>query len=152
MANNPKTVITGDKELIETLEHLGGYALKNVMKPAVNKALTPINKEAKRLAPVRSKNLRKSIGKKVKATRKKVTGKITIRKGYGGAAKYAHMVEFGTRYMPARSFMRAAMANKKEQAMSLLREVAWYRIEQEVDKMVARGEVRRVLGGVRRLR
>ena len=144
--------IFGDKALLHTMQMLGDRATRDILKPAVSKALTPVNREAKRLAPVLNKNLRKSLGKRVKARKDKVVGKITVRKGFAGAAKYAHMQEFGTKYQAAKPFMRAALYNKRHQVQQIMADETKKNLEKQVSKAVGAGLFRRTsLGGLRRL-
>ena len=131
--------VVGDLHLKWAMASLGKNAPKRIMKPAVNAALTPVNKAAKRNVSRKSGDLRRAIGKRVKARRDSVTGKITIRAGHGGAAKYAHMLEFGTDKMPARPFMRTAMYQQKRAAMTILRKKAWENVKKQAAKLRRRG-------------
>ena len=44
-------VLEGAGKLQKTLTHLRGATQRRIMRPAINKALTPINREAKARAP-----------------------------------------------------------------------------------------------------
>jgi len=134
----PDFWVAGDLPLQFAISSLTERSAGDVMKPAINKGLTVVNKEAKRLAPVDSKNLKKAIGKFVRARKGIVTGKVTIRRGYDGAAKYAHMQEFGTQNIPAQPFLRPALANKKEAALKIVREEARKNLVKETRKLKRR--------------
>ena len=75
--------LTGHDRLIRILDGLGKDITK-IVRPAVNAALTPINKAAKRGAPVDTGILKKSIGKKVKTYKRTgiVMGMVGARGGF----------------------------------------------------------------------
>lgn len=104
--------IIGLKETLETLRLLPGKLQRRILRPALTKATKPILMAAKRLAPTDTGMLSKSIARKV-VTYKSGTLVVVIgpdtkhrveatRRGRKtpmivNPAKYAHLVEFGTR-------------------------------------------------------
>ena len=99
--------LEGQKELMARLDALHTTRWGRVVRPAINAALTPINRAAKRNAPKRFGILKKSIGKKVKLYSKNrvVWGAVGVRSGFKtyiagrniNPRKYAHIVEFGAK-------------------------------------------------------
>lgn len=98
--------LQGDKELIRTLDRLAASAVRRIVRPAVSRALVPLNKAMKRRAPVESGALKRSLGRKVKSYPRLgiVWGAVGPRSGYAVRFQgrnrdpryYAHLVEFGT--------------------------------------------------------
>ncbi len=105
--------LVGDKDLIRKLDRLGKKGYRRTVAKAASKAMTPVAKLAKRLAPVGTGPtrglLKKSIGKKSKwyrGTRVVIIGPrttfkrvIVTRKGIRrvNPVNYAHLVELGHR-------------------------------------------------------
>jgi len=115
------------RKLERNLKTLGNRLYKNWMKKAMRAGATPVAQAMNRLAPRRTRALKKSIGKKIKAYKasqnviaiigprsdfmglvtdqgpvwlrgKKAVGAAKFRPGKRlRPAKYAHLVEFGTR-------------------------------------------------------
>lgn len=126
--------LIGDRKLAKKFERLASKAAQNrVIRRPVSNALTPINKEAKRLVPVgATKGLRKSIGKKVKSYPGGIWGGVGPRTGSQFTvvdasgkkhvpANYAHLVEFGTIRTAAQPFLRPALDKKRAQANQILK-------------------------------
>ena len=136
--------LVGDKQLVGALKALDLAIIKKVMRPAISQALTIANREAKRLAPKRSGQLRKSIGKKTKTHKQGVVGWIGIRQGYqhivngknADPSRYAYYVEFGNG--GNKSFLRKAMGNKRAEIDAKLNAVASVKFEIEAKKATIR--------------
>lgn len=143
--------LVGDKKLQKQLEMLKDSVVRQVMKPAYSKALTPINKEAKRLANqnFNSKTISKMIGKKVSVSKrgKGLVGKVYVRPDKTGRTidiegrqapfeVVANIQEFGKKdgSLPARPFMRPAMESKKTAAMAIVKEEAKKNLDKVVKK------------------
>lgn len=136
----PNTGLTlqGDKKMIRNLERLGSTIARRVVRKSVNKAMTPLNKAAKREAPVDTGLLKKSIGKVVRTYRKNGvvfaavgprTGFVKIIDGVKkNPVKYAHLVE------PSNAFMRRAFDTTKGQVLSVLESELRSNIEKEARK------------------
>ncbi|MCP4617177.1 MAG: hypothetical protein GY844_12190 [Bradyrhizobium sp.] len=129
MANG--VLLEGHGRLLRKLRRLPQTVQRRVMRPAVSKALTPVNRDAKRRAPRATGLLKKSIGKKVKVYRHSGTvwGAVGVRRGYKARMpdgryrdpdKYAHLVELGTQHSPAQPFLRPAMDANRERALAIL--------------------------------
>jgi HK97 gp10 family phage protein len=137
-------LLEGDVRLRRKLERLETKSQKKIVRPAVNAALTPINKAAKRKASVETGLLKKSIGKKVKTYRSgTVWGGVGPRTGFKtqmedgrfrNPVKYAHLVELGTRHSPARPFLRPALDEQRPHALAVLAAKVRAGIEKEARK------------------
>lgn len=89
-----KVRIEGARELEGVLKKLGPRVAKKVVLGALRSGGNIIRREAKRLVPVESGELRDSIIVASERQRKRTTGNVVIgpRKG----VNYGHLVEFGT--------------------------------------------------------
>ena len=128
--------LIGDKKLRRTLQQLAGGAQRRIVRPAVSKALTPINRAAKRRCPVETGLLKRSIGKKVKAYRYSgvIWGAVGPRVGYKkqmpdgswrNPTKYAHLAE------DAKPYLRPALDTNRQKAMGILATEIRRRLEKE---------------------
>lgn len=135
--------ITGEKELRRRLNRLASAAQRKIVRPAVNVALTPVNKAAKAKAPVKTGTLKKSLGKRVKAyTRTGVVwGGIGPRSGFkwvddkGHAhnpVNYAQLVELGTQHSAAQPFLRPALDERKAEVLTTLNQKVNEGIQREI--------------------
>jgi HK97 gp10 family phage protein len=98
--------LTGDKELLRTLNRLEAKATRRVVRPAASKAMTPVLKDARRRARDIGEHgaLAKSLGKKTKTYSRAGVVMVIIgpRSDYQDPAtghkpsKTAHLVEYGT--------------------------------------------------------
>jgi len=136
-----RVVVSGDKQLIRKLQMLAASAQRRVVRPAANKAWTPVNKEAKRRCPVETGALKRSIGKRTQTyprlgvVRVDVgarTGKKYHTEGPDGRmrkpTKYAHWVEFGTAHSSAKPFLRPAFDTKRSEAQRIMERTCWERL------------------------
>lgn len=111
----------GDKRLLRKLNHLKGAAARRVMRGALNKASTPILKDARKKAPVDTKALRKSLGRKSKTYR---NGNVVVlvgpRTGHRDEktgrvpTRYAHLAE------RAKPYLRPAYDDNKAKAGKII--------------------------------
>ena len=150
--------IQGDKQLIAALDKLKGATVRKIVRPAVQAALAPISRAARRKAPRRSPipgytggQLKKAIGPTVKLYPNGVIwGAVGARRGFllvvprpGSTMhgidqvmridpfKYVHLVEFGTRHSAAHPFLRPAFDENKGDAFNILRYRCWAGIKNE---------------------
>lgn len=126
----------GDKQLKKAFKELGEDAAKQVMRPAIRKALIPARRQAKKNVEPhkRSGALRKAIWSKAGGKKKstKAWGKIFVRskpQEWEGKkinpVKYAHLIEFGTRKFRADPFMRRAMSQSRGAIQKILFLEGW---------------------------
>jgi len=128
MARTVNIDIVGNLTLQRKLLALGRHAQLRVLRPAVKFALTPISRRARSLAPKQSGLLKKAI--KPIVSKRDAVGKVWVDPKivgeYNGEKrwpmKYAHLVEFGNKYMAPRSFIRAARDQGRAEALNRLRE------------------------------
>jgi len=145
------------KAVQEALGKLPAALQKKVVVGAARAAAKIIADEAKERAPVRSRLLKKSIDVAkakpkdtpqghikfyvVPKSKNYVSGvlqsngvafaKIKFQKN----AYYAHMVEFGTKNMAARPFLRPAFENSGDKSIKAFQEYALKRTEKEIRKL-----------------
>lgn len=108
-------------ELEKRLNEVADKVAKKALRTAARKAMNPVRKEARDNAPEDSGLLDENFALMTKAKNGEVTAKVGIK---GGAKKndttpfYFRFVELGTKYAPARPFMRPALENNAEQILS----------------------------------
>lgn len=142
----------GDRELRRALGGMRAATQRKIVRPAVNAALTPVNKAAKRSAPKRTGQLKRSIGKVVRLYKKRgvIWGGVGPRKGFkviidGKAVdptKYAHLVERGTVRTKANPFLRRALDENKSEAKRIMAERIRAGIAKEVARQKAKARAR----------
>jgi HK97 gp10 family phage protein len=113
--------VIGNKKLEKKLSKMEKKVQSKLMKKAMKDAMKPVQELAKQRAPVLDGLLRRSIRLGVKTSRR--TGiSVMLRTGtrkqlkIPADAKYYYPAahEYGTRHMPARSFLRSSLDTKKE--------------------------------------
>lgn len=114
MADVLQVSLQGDRELIEKLEGLPPRLTKKLTTSAMRKAAKPILDEAKRIVPVRTGTLRKSIRiRALKRSRRRFGVQVITGEGFfKGKTFYGGMVEYGTSRQAAQPFMRPAAKRK----------------------------------------
>lgn len=151
MAWTIKGTLTGLDQSLKLLQGLKQGVRNRILRAALSKATTPMLKTAKRLAPVETGLLRKSIGRKVKTYAS--TGSVVVvigprtgfrrevtvrgRKMIRNPVKYAHLVELGhggPSPAPAHPFLRPAWDNHKAQAQRIVAAEIVAGIEREAAK------------------
>jgi len=127
--------IEGIREINAALEKFSFNMERNIAKSAVRAGANVIAKEARLIVPVgKSKTLKKSI-RVVARSRKQghAVASIVTRSGKewrkkGMDAWYAPLVEFGTKYIPARPFMRRALDGKVREVVQAMSDTVEKRI------------------------
>ena len=160
--------ITGGKEIMDVLAKFPVEMESKIMRGMVSASGREIAKEAKRLAPIETGDLRRSIRV---SSRSPKNGKVTASVKAGGRRKgvsvyYAHMVEFGTKShvikpnkkrgkkaisfdggvfadanhpgVTPRPFMRTAMDTQVQNALDASIKYARKRIAKEVKALASR--------------
>jgi HK97 gp10 family phage protein len=143
--------MVGDKQVARALAHMRGASVRKIMRPAIRKGVSIATKEAKQNAKQhkRTGQLWRSIAGKTSTNKRKgkVTGMIYVRRGFEAEvdgkrvdpAKYAHLVEFGTRWAKPRSFMRKALGDKKVSIDKTITQEARINTLKEARKAAAKG-------------
>ena len=131
--------IKGLKEVNRALKVLPERVQKNILTAGVRAVASDFAKSAKRLAPVDSGDLKKSI--KVKKRRSKNRSYVRFTVGVDKTkfhVFYGHMIEFGTANIPAQPFMRPAFEQNKHSAVQKIT----HKIRQRLDKEIEKARVR----------
>jgi HK97 gp10 family phage protein len=119
--------IDGARRLNKKLNKLGTNVARKVVRPAGRAAMEPVLQAAKNYTPVDTGRLRDSIKVYVRNSRQFGLD-VGIQTGTRKRLKipadakhyYPSAIEFGTPTMRGRSFMRRAIATRKEQALKIL--------------------------------
>ena len=123
-------------EVLRKLHKLPGKIQERVLIGAVRASAKPIIEEARRLVPRRTGNLAKSIGvNKLRTKGTVVAFAVSPRKGGKYDGYYGHFVEFGTRKMAPRPFLRPAFDRKGKESINAAKEYMAKRIEKELAKL-----------------
>jgi len=126
--------VTGDRELIAKLKKLGDQTGGRMLETAVVSGALLVQNEAKRLAPVKTGNLRRSIhvgGHSEESELADSTGSDI--EGSSHSASEAHVLvgtnveygtyqEFGTSKIPARPYLRPALDEQADAVQTEIRE------------------------------
>lgn len=143
MASNVDFKLKGAEELNAALKELGPTVATKLRTPALRAGAAPVVKEAKRLVPVRSGALKKSITVRTIRNVSFVPGKGLRTAGPSRvvigflrpASRHAHLVEFGTSKMAAEPFMRPALASQAAAAFKAMAESLARGIAREAAKL-----------------
>jgi len=123
-------------DLLKKLRKLPEKVQKKVLVGAVRAGAKPIIDEARRIVPKRTGNLAKSIGVNKRRSKGTIVHfSVSPRKGGKYDGYYGHFVEFGTKKMAPRPFMRPAFENKGEESIDAVRAYMKKRIEKELEKL-----------------
>lgn len=124
-----------NKALLKTLNQLPTRIQKNVMVGAIRSGANIVRDEARRLVPVDTGNLKKSIATiRRKGDRNTVQFSVTPSKGGKNDGWYAHFLEFGTSKMSAKPFLRPALDSKQDEVLQATKEYIAKRLPDEVEK------------------
>lgn len=141
----------GEQELIRKLDRLDDSVTRKIVRAGVNRAATPILKEARKRAPIgpptrkhiATGGLAKNLTKRVV---KYESGAIVATiGGKWREGAHAHFVELGTQArmrkggwstgtMPAQPFMKAAFNAKYRESVRMMREIILGKIEREAQR------------------
>ena len=124
-----------NKALIKALNQFPVRIQKNVMVGAIRAGSNVVRDEARRLAPIDTGNLKKSIATiRRKGDRNTVQFSVTPSKGGKHDGWYAHFLEFGTSNMSAKPFLRPAFESKQDEVLQATKEYIANRLPNEVEK------------------
>ena len=118
--------VVGEQELIKKLNKLSRGEIKTAVYKALRRGTDMIRGEAKRRAPIDTGRLRFSIT--ARTWEENLTGVVYCdypkntknSKKTGKPRYYAPFVEYGTRKIAARPFLKPALRAKKKQALELV--------------------------------
>ncbi|MCP5017107.1 MAG: hypothetical protein GY938_17825 [Ketobacter sp.] len=116
--------VIGDKKLERKLNKMEKKASSKVMRDAMKESMEPVKELAKLRAPRDKGLLIKSIRIAAKTSRRGVSAMVRTgtRKQLKISADnpfyYPAAHEYGTKYMPAKSYLRSALGDKKNMVLS----------------------------------
>lgn len=123
------------KALLKTLNTLPQNIQKNVMVGAVRAGANVVRDEARRLAPIDTGNLKKSlVSIRRRGDKNTIQFSVTPSKGGKNNGWYAHFLEFGTSKMTAKPFLRPAIESRQDEVLQTTKEYIANRLPQEVEK------------------
>jgi HK97 gp10 family phage protein len=119
MAPTTRVKIRGAKELEKRLRELGPDIAINLGDAGLAAGAKVLVKEAKDLVPVRSGALQESITT-VKRTGAGANRRNRVIGFHKPASRYAHIIEFGSRYQSAQPFMRPTIDSKQTEYLAAI--------------------------------
>lgn len=140
----PVTVtVRGGPETARALSTLGRQSTQaKVLRQSLRPGAALMRKEARSRAPVATGLYRRSIAIAIQRTR---GASARLRVGVRGSrARIAHLLEFGTRYMPAQPHLRPAAQQSADESVRLFGREIWARISAEARRIALRRFRRRV--------
>lgn len=115
--------IRGAKEMENLLKELGPRVAGRIGDRALKAAAKIIIREAKRLVPIRTGSLKRSIVG-VSSGRGRAANQRLVQIGFRKpVSRRAHLTEFGTRHSSAKPFMRPALDSQHSAALTAMVEV-----------------------------
>ena len=127
--------VLGMEEILKKLKKLPERVQKNVLTGAIRASAKPIIKEARRLVPVRSGTLKKSIGVRKRRSKDRKIIKFSIAPLSKKGGFYGMFVENGTSKMAAHPFMRPAFEKEGKNTIKAAKEYMNKRIDKEIAKL-----------------
>lgn len=132
-------VLLGVPELHRALKDFDVSVHKKVIRYAVRQAAKPVLDAARRLVPVRTGALKRSLRIRALRRQRKRTSigvqVVTGRDFFKGDTYYGGMVEFGTRHMAPRPFLRPARDQAKDQAIAAFRSALLPGLQREIERL-----------------
>ncbi len=115
--------LTGDKLLDRKLAQMDRKVQNKMVRDGLKAGLQPILDEAKANAPVKRGLLKRSLKIRGAKRRRGTIGRAIITKEgfFKGEAFYAGFVEFGTKFIKPRKFIKRAFDRRKQQALDTTR-------------------------------
>lgn len=141
--------LSGDKALMRKFERLKSTTRRSIGRRAVQAGSTPILKAARKLVRRDTKQMRKSLGRKVKTYRGSGTSVAIIgpRSGFRAVVPdkhgkpklrepiyYSHLEEFGTKHSSGSHFLEKALEQNKAAANNAMQSNLAGAIEREAAK------------------
>ena len=122
MPKNPVTHVEGFEELNAALRRIGERATGLLLRNAAEAGAKVIEDEARRLAPRATGALADGISI---APGRLQSGRAQINVSFGAKQWYGRRSELGTKYLPARPFLRPAIDTKAEEAKNAVGASLW---------------------------
>jgi HK97 gp10 family phage protein len=125
----------GGKELEKVLRSMDAKTSRKFAIKAMRAGAKPIVAAARANAPVNSGRLRRAISVKAKPKSEGVGIEIGVKRGKESndpkGAWYAHLVEFGTKFMPAHPFLTPAVDSERANFLKEMGVSLWKQIKRE---------------------
>ena len=128
-----KSKVTGVKELQKVLKRLPDRVARKVVAGALRSGATVIRREARRLAPVDTGLLRKSLI--IKRPKGPAARRNVVLIGTSRKAPHGHLFEFGTVRMAARPFLRPAIEGKHGEALARMGQMLGRGVAREATRL-----------------
>lgn len=109
------------EEIVMNLEKLEKKIQKKFVRKAMREGAKVLLNEARARVPVRTENLKKSLGINTRTKKGNIEMYVSPRKGGKYDGYYGLFVELGTKKMSARPFLRPAFEAKGEEAVKVFR-------------------------------
>ena len=124
------------KEALTKLHKLPGRLQERIIKLAVRAAAKPLVEEARRIVPKQTGNLSRSIGvTKLRTEGWDVAYAVSPRRGGMYDGWYGHFVEFGTRKMAPRPYLRPAFERAGADTIKAFKRYLIKRVDRELVKL-----------------
>ncbi|MDH3267323.1 MAG: HK97 gp10 family phage protein [Ignavibacteria bacterium] len=130
-------MIKGADKIRKNLKYFGSREQKKIFDTGVRKGATVILKRAKELVPVRSGELKRSLGvvKNKQLSRGENSGySITTRRGKKFRGWYGHIVEFGYGRQRPQPFLRPAINETKAEVVKTVGDEIWNDMEKRLNR------------------
>ena len=124
--------IEGLKELNKKLGQLAPNIERKVLAKSVTEGARIVRDEAKRLVPIKTGTLKRGI--KYRRKPRQPRGSVVYQVGLAPKAFYGMFVEFGTKKLAARPFLRPAFDGKISEAIAAMKQKMWAGILNETKK------------------
>lgn len=132
-------VLLGVPELHRALKDFDKAVHKKVIRYAVRQAAKPVLDEARRLVPVKTGALRKSLRiRALKRQRKRTSIGVQVVTGeefFKGDTYYGGFLEFGTKRMAPKPFLRPARDRAKDRAIVEFRSALLPGLQREIERL-----------------
>jgi HK97 gp10 family phage protein len=133
-----KVEVKGGPETARALRELGRAAsAEKVLRLSLSAGASEVLAAAREHVPVATGALKRSLGIGYKPNPGTYQARVAV--GHRGPrARIAHLLEFGTRKMSARPYMRPALDDAKEHALRAFASAIWPMIVKEATRVASR--------------
>jgi HK97 gp10 family phage protein len=125
--------VKGFRELKRKLDTLPVNVARRVLPKASQEGAKVLRREARRRAPRREGTLRRGLSYMRKKRMPKTAASYIV--GLTRKAFYGMFIEFGTKHIPAKPFLRPALDEEKDKIINAMREKLRAGIEREAAKL-----------------
>lgn len=126
--------VTGIDEALAALDELTDKVGRKIMRGALRKAARPVEKQLKQRARRNRGTLARSVAQSV-TVESGDDGEARVEIGVRKRAFYGAILETGSRYMPARPWMRPGLADAADEVLQVFGEA----MKAEIDRVASKG-------------